>query len=79
MAGKKQKKAPMWKNLMKNVDLDGPTSFLDHLFLGCAQRECKPNEDIVGHKEMSELRISAQAIEKLLGCEKPHAKTVAWS
>ena len=26
---------------MKNVDLDEPTSFLDHVFLGCTQRECK--------------------------------------
>ena len=26
-AGKKQNMAPMWKKLMKNVDLDEPTSF----------------------------------------------------
>ena len=41
MAGKKQNMAPMWKKLIKNVDLDEPTSFLDHENLGCAQRECK--------------------------------------
>ena len=35
------------KKLMKNVDLDEPTSFLDHVYLGCAQRECEPNETIV--------------------------------
>ena len=28
-AGKKQNVAPMWKNLMKNVDIDEPTSFPD--------------------------------------------------
>ena len=28
--GKKQKMAPMWKKLMKNVDLDEFSSFLDH-------------------------------------------------
>ena len=39
MAGKKQ--APTWKQLMNNVDLDEPTSFLDHVCLGCTQRECK--------------------------------------
>ena len=38
---------PMWKKLMKNVDPDEPTSFLDHVYLGCTQRECKPNEIIV--------------------------------
>ena len=38
---------------MKNIDLDEPTSFLDHMYLGCTQRECKPNEIIVEqHREM---------------------------
>ena len=32
IAGKKQNMAPMWKKLMKNVDLDEPTSFLDHVY-----------------------------------------------
>ena len=32
---------------MKNVDLDGPRSFLDHVYMGCSQRECKPNEIII--------------------------------
>ena len=31
----------MRKKLMKNVDLDEPPSFLDHVYLGCTQRECK--------------------------------------
>ena len=52
MIGKKQNVAPMWK-LMKNLDIDEPTSFLDHVFLGCTQRECKPNETrIEQHKKM---------------------------
>ena len=45
IAGKKQNTAPMRKKLMKNVDLDEPTSLLDHVNLGCTQRECKPNEN----------------------------------
>ena len=32
---------------MKNVDLDELTSCLDHVYLGCTQRECKPNESII--------------------------------
>ena len=80
MAGKKQKLAPMWKNLMKNVDLDEPTSFPDHMCLGCSQRGCKPNEIIVDeYRKVFESRISAGATEKLPGWEKPHAKTVPWS
>ena len=75
-----QSMAPMWKKLMELVDLDVPTSCLDHAYLGCTQRECKPNEDIVSqHKEMFESRISATATEKIPGWEKLHAKTVAWS
>ena len=36
--------ATMWKKLMKNVDLDEATSFLDDVYLRCTQRERKPNE-----------------------------------
>ena len=64
-AGKKQNMTPMWKKLMKNVDLDEPTSFLDHVYLVCTQRECKPNEIVIDEKrKMFESRISARATEK---------------
>ena len=42
--GRKQNMAPMWKKLMTLVDLGEPASFLDSVYLGCTQRECKPNE-----------------------------------
>ena len=48
----------LWKKLMQNVDIDEPTSFLDHVFLGCIQRECQPNGTI-------ESRISAGATENI--------------
>ena len=32
---------------MKDVDLEEPTSFLDHVYLGCTQRECQLSKDIV--------------------------------
>ena len=80
LAGKKQKLALMWKKLIKNVDLEEPTSFLDHVNLGCNQRECKPNEKIIGkYNKMCESRISARATEKLPGWDKLRAKTSAWS
>ena len=41
LAGKKQNINPMWKVLNKEVDLGEPTSFLDHVYLGCTQRECR--------------------------------------
>ena len=40
LAGKKHNIDPMWKVLNKEVDLGEPTSFLDHVYLGCTQRQC---------------------------------------
>ena len=72
--------APMWKRWMKNVDIDEPASFLDHVHLGCTQRECKQNEAIIDqYTQMFESRLSAVATEKLLGWQKPHAQTTASS
>ena len=65
---------------MKNVDTEEPTSFLDHVYLGCTQREHRPNEQIIGqYNKMFESRISAGATEKLRGWDKPRAKTSPWS
>ena len=47
LAGKKQNINPMWKLLNKEVDLGKPTSFLDHVYLGCTQRQCEISKDIV--------------------------------
>ena len=56
----------MRKKLMKFVDLGEPTSFLDHVHLGCTQRQSKISKDIVdNYRTMFESRISAGAMEKL--------------
>ena len=62
MVGEKQNMASMWKKSMKLVDFEEPTSFLDHVYLGCTQRECKRKV------------ITVDAYTR----EKPHANTVAW-
>ena len=65
---------------MKDFDIEESTSCLDHVYLGCTQRECKSNETIIGqHNKMFESHISAGATEKLPGWDKPRAKTSAWS
>ena len=75
MAREKAEYGTTWKKLMNNVDLVDPTTSLDHVYLGCTQRECKPSEDIVEqYKEMFESRISDGATEKLPGWVKPFAK-----
>ena len=60
LAGKKQSLDPMWKLVNKEVDLGEPTSWLDHVYLGCTQRQCEVSQDIVGnYRTMFESRISA--------------------
>ena len=84
LVGKKQNVNPTWKILMKDVDLGEPTSFLDHVYLGCTQRECQISKDIVdNYKSIIESRISAGTMEKLPGTKatgKLDADTVSsWS
>ena len=84
LAGNKQKINPTWKILMKDVDLGEPTSFLDHVYLGCTQRECQITKDIVdNYRSVFESRISAGATEKLQetnATEKLDAETIfSWS
>ena len=50
LAGKKQNIEPTWTMFMKDVDLGEPTSFLDHVHLGCTQRECQISKNIVQEK-----------------------------
>ena len=47
LAGKKQNIDPVWKVLCKEVDLGEPTSFLDHVYLGCTQRRCEISKKIL--------------------------------
>ena len=61
----------MWKVLNKEADLGEPTSFLDHVYLRCTQRQCEISKDIVdNYRTMFESRISAGATEK----KKKHAR-----
>ena len=66
LAGKKHNIDPMWKVLNKEVDLGVPTSFLDHVYLGCTQRQCEVSQNIVdNYRTMFESRISSGGLEKL--------------
>ena len=61
-----RRKTATWKILMKDVDMGEPTSFLDHVSLGCTQRECQISKDIVdNYRSMIESRIFAWTTEKL--------------
>ena len=65
LAGKKHNIDPMRK-VLKEVDLGEPTSFLDHVYLGCTQRQCEVSQDIANnYRTMFESRISAEGIGKI--------------
>ena len=51
--------------LMKDVDLGEPTSFLDHVYLGCTQRECQTGRDILTtcFDFLSEAMLSIKEVE----------------
>ena len=60
LAGQKQNIDPMWNVLNKEVDFGEPTSFLDHVYLRCAQRQIEISKDIVdNYRAMFESRSSA--------------------
>ena len=80
LAGKKENISPTWKILMKDVDLGEPTSFLEHVSLGCAQRECQTSKDLVDNfRNVFESTISEGATEKLPYSEKLGANMSSWS
>ena len=71
LAGKEQNINPMWKVLNREVDLGEPTSFFDHVYLGCNQRRYEISKDFVdNYRTMFESRISAGVTEKLPCSEK---------
>ena len=84
LAGKKQHINPTCSVLIADVDLGESTSFLDHVYLGCTQRECQISKDIVDNcKNMFESMIFVGVVEKLPETRvsgKPDANTISsWS
>ena len=78
LAGKKRNTDPMWKVLNKEVDLGEPTSFLDHVYLGCTQRQFEKSKDIVdNYRTMFESIISTGTSEKLSCSE--NLRISSWS
>ena len=71
---------PTWKILMRDVDLGEPTSFLDHVYLGCTQRECQISRNNVdSYRNMFESRMPARGAEKMSVSEKSDANISSWS
>ena len=60
------------------MDIDEPTSFLDHVHLVLSVNANRI-KNIEQYTKIFESHISTGAAAKILGCQKPHAQTVAWS
>ena len=74
LAGKKENMNPMWKVLNQKVDLGEPTSFFDHMYLGCTRRHCETRNHILDkYRTLFESGISVGATEKLPSCPKETA------
>ena len=79
MAGKKHNLDTMRKILVKEVDLGEPTSFLDRVYLGCTQRECKTIKGIVDkYRDLFQSIMPAGGIEKLPYSEISEANIYSW-
>ena len=66
--------------MVKLVNLEEPTSFLDHVYFGWLNLSANRTKVFLRNtKKMFESRISAWATEKLPGWDKSHANTIAWS
>ena len=50
MAGKAGNLDKMWKQLGKDLDLEPPVPLNENVYLGCAQKDVKPDHDIVQNK-----------------------------
>ena len=59
--------------------LQEPTSFLDHVYLGCTQRERKSNKIIINqYRQLFESRISAAATDQVPGWVKRSGGPTTW-
>ena len=60
MVGKKESIEPMWAKIRKYIELDPETPLVDHVYLGCTQREVEPNREIIEAKQ----QLFAQLMSK---------------
>ena len=55
LTGRTQNISSMWKVLSKEVDLGERTSFLDHVYLGCTERQGEMSKNIVDNFRVQSL------------------------
>ena len=79
LVGKKQNNDPMWNVLIKQVDFGEPTSFFDHVYLGCSQRACNMSKDFVDMTELSSDPEFPQEQQKYDQALKKKLNISAWS
>ena len=81
LVGKKHDIDPMWKVLMEQVDLGEPTSFLDHVNLGCTQHRSAKRAKILSTTTEMCLNLGSpqEQKEKLPSSGRHDANISTWS
>ena len=51
MVGRAESIAPMWTQIRSKIDVDPETDLVDHVYLGCTQRDKKPSKTVVRDKQ----------------------------
>ena len=78
MDGRKQNLRPKCKKWMKLADLGEPTSFLDHLYMGCTQREAERKHIWTGTERCLKHEFLLEQL-KIVNVGRNLTQTVAWS
>ena len=67
-------------SICKDLERKWTGPLLDQVYLGCSQRECKPNQKIFRkNKKLFESLILARTIVQLPGWERSDTENTAWS
>ena len=79
MAGKKQNLALMWKKLMKDVDIEDPTTFLDHFIQDAFEGNANQTRKSLNNTQKVRVTYFSRSNWKITRMGQPRAKTSAWS
>ena len=67
------------ESTLKDVDVGEPTSFLDHVFLGCTQQECEDRRYRRQLQKYVRIQDLRRSYRKILGLERLDANISTWS
>ena len=70
MVGKKENLSDMWKKIRRDIDLEPETELAENVYLGCNQREVRPELQWLNDKNNLFKKLTTYAIAEGDSCEK---------